>query len=428
MKIGILGGGESGVGATLLAVQKGHQPFVSDYGRIKLALKEELNQHNIRFEEGGHSFEILERQDLIIKSPGIAPTAPIIKHLRQKGVKIIGEIEFAYTNCEGKIIAITGTNGKTTTTNLTHHFLHAASYKVQKGGNLGRSFSRMVMEGYDWYVVEVSSFQLEDIITFRPHIAALLNISPDHLDRYDESMSKYLAAKCRIFMNQGSKDVAFVPSDDRIRACAKKNKAEVIVIEEDGVSEKWQTKNPFLNGAHNRLNLEFAAQMADKAGVSKNVIDKAVDTFVNDDHRLQPIARINGVLYINDSKATNVDSVQYALRAFDQPIIWIVGGMDKGNDYSLIAKDVKQNVDHIIALGLDNQKILEYFNGMVKSISEARSMREAILLSRDVAKAGNVVLLSPACASFDLFNHYKDRGDQFKNEVWQLLRANKKKE
>ena len=339
MRIGILGGGESGVGSAILANSKGHIVLVSDSNKIAVKYKNELNEHNIQFEESGHTFEILETLDLIVKSPGIPNTAKIIKHLKKKGVRIIGEIEFGFLQCSGKIIAITGTNGKTTTTNLTYEMLRNEYQKVGKGGNLGNSFCRMILdEDYDWFVLEVSSFQLDDIVTFKPDIACILNVTPDHLDRYEHSIKKYRKAKFRIAMNQSKEDILFIAHDVEIKKTIQIANVRTKVIKE----EKVLLTNPYLRGKHNAMNVTFAKMMSKSAGVSDKNIEKALESFVNDNHRLQPIVRIDEVMYVNDSKATNVDAVYYALTAFSEPIIWIMGGIDKGNDYSIIEKKVKK--------------------------------------------------------------------------------------
>ena len=420
MKIGILGAGESGVGAALLAKEKDIIVFVSDNGKIKISYKEELSKHKIRFEEGEHTLEILEKLDLIVKSPGIPNTATVIRQLKESGKQIIGEVEFAFRFCRGKIIGITGSNGKTTTTNLLHHFLICAGLKAGKGGNLGRCFSRLVLEGYDWYVLELSSFQLEDIDDLKPKVSALLNVTSDHLNRYDGNVSHYLEAKCRIFKNQEEDDILFIPKDERLFYRAVKKPVQLEIVDNKVGLETFD--NPYLRGEHNRMNLVFAKSIAIHIGIDETVIVKAISTFVNDDHRLQPVARIEEVLYVNDSKATNVDAVYFALRAFEEPIIWIVGGIDKGNDYSVIDNDVKNNVKHIVALGADNQKVVDHFQGIMKSITEVDNMKMAVETAQNLAEKGDVVLLSPACASFDLFENYKDRGEQFVEQVWNLLK------
>ena len=418
MKIGILGGGESGVGAALLAKAKGHIVAVSDSGELNEAHRKELKNNNIRFEEGGHTFEILKSLDLIVKSPGIPNTADIIVQLKEKGVRVIGEIEFGALQISGKIVAITGTNGKTTTTNLTYEMFKNEFSNVAKGGNLGNSFCRLVLEDeYEWYILEVSSFQLEDIVQFRPDIACILNVTPDHLDRYDGSIKKYRAAKARIAMNQTKDDLLFILEDEEIKEALKNAKSKITIIKDD--AEKEKVNNPYLRGKHNAKNVAFAKAMSKAAGVSDANIDKAIESFINEKHRLQPVARINEVMYVNDSKATNVDAVYYALTAFEGPIIWIAGGVDKGNDYGMIEREVKDNVKAIIVLGED-KKIGKYFDKK-KPIKKAKNMANAIKKATKMADSGDIVLLSPACASFDLFDNYKDRGEQFITEVWRLL-------
>jgi len=420
MKIGVLGGGESGVGAALLAKSEGHIVIVSDYGKIADRFKKELIENNIRFEEGGHSFEILETLDLIIKSPGIPDTSAVINHLKDKGLRIIGEIEFGYLQCGGKIIAITGTNGKTTTTNLTYEMMQNQFAKVGKGGNVGYSFCRLVLEDdYEWYVLELSSFQLDGCHSFKPEIACILNVTPDHLDRYEDSMALYRASKASISKNQNGDDYLFISDDLVVKKALSKARSKIISLDIDnGLKD---LKNPYLKGHHNALNAAFAKEMSGKAGVSNENIEKALESFVNHDHRLQPVARINEVLYINDSKATNVDATYYALTAFEEPIIWIVGGRDKGNDYSALEQEVRERVKAIVMLGEDNSKISSYFKGKIEKIKDTSSMTEAISAANEWAESGDVVLLSPACASFDLFENYEDRGKQFVEEVWKLI-------
>tara|TARA_B100000497_G_C7693717_1_gene422694 strand:- start:1113 stop:2372 length:1260 start_codon:yes stop_codon:yes gene_type:complete len=418
MKIGILGGGESGVGAALLAKAKGHIVLVSDKGQIAQQHKEELEENNIHFEEGGHTFEILENLDLIVKSPGIPNTTEVIEYLKKNGIRVIGEIEFGFLQCTGKIVAITGTNGKTTTTNLTYQMFKNQFGNVAKGGNIGHSFCRLVMDdSYEWYVLEVSSFQLEDIVQFKPDVACILNVTADHLDRYNDSITQYRRAKARIAMNLETDDHLFIADDDEIIKTIKSSKANAEVISKN---EDESISNPFLIGDHNAINVAFAKKMSEAAGVSQGNMNKALENFVNDDHRLQPVARINEVMYVNDSKATNVDAVNYALTAFQKPIIWIVGGVDKGNDYSSIENEVINNVKGIIILG-EGEKLEQFFKGKIKPIKKAKKMAKAIKKATKMADQGDVVLLSPACASFDLFDNYKDRGNQFVEEVWRLL-------
>ena len=421
MKIGVLGGGESGVGAALLAQAKGHIVFVSDYNKIADRYKNELLKSNVRFEESGHDFEILETLDLIVKSPGIPNTASVIQHLRSKNVRIVGEIEFGFLQCSGKIIAITGTNGKTTTTNLTYEMMKYQFDKVGKGGNVGHSFCRLVLdEDIEWFVLEVSSFQLDDIQSFRPDIACILNVTPDHLDRYEGSLDLYRKSKASIVKNQTSNDVIFINDDTSIKNSIQSAKSKLVILDE---SKRLNSiTNPYLRGTHNAMNASFAIEMSKRAGVSEENIAKALESFVNDDHRLQPVARINEVLYVNDSKATNVDATYFALTAFDKDIVWIVGGKDKGNDYSSIAEEVMKRVKAIVMLGEDNGPLYEYFKDKRKVIIDTSKMKDAVMEASEIAKSGDVVLLSPACASFDLFENYKDRGDQFVKEVWKLLK------
>ena len=434
----ILGGGESGVGAALLAKRENFDVLVSDYGSIEKKYKEELNLHKIRFEEGGHSFEIIEKASFVIKSPGIPEHASIVKQIREIGIPIISEIEFAARYCEGKIIGITGSNGKTTTTMLTHHLISKAGKVAAIGGNIGNSFARLLVEEEpkDFYVLEISSFQLDDIEEFAPDIAVILNVTADHLDRYGEDMNLYGAAKMRITENQTDDQLLIVNGDDEWTSkLLDKNKTQATIkkVVADNYKttllttvsyQKIETRDSSLRGEHNRFNTLCAAEVCMSIGISAEQIESSLRTFRNAPHRLESVAVIDQVEYINDSKATNVDAVYYALRAIDHPIIWIAGGKDKGNDYSHIDTLVEKKVKALICLGADNEKLLDAFTPIIKVIEDTDEINKAVQLASSYAEPGDVVMLSPACASFDLFNNYKHRGECFKEAVFQLLKKN----
>jgi UDP-N-acetylmuramoylalanine--D-glutamate ligase len=432
MKVAILGAGESGVGAAILAQKLGYEVWVSDKSSIAPNYKSELIRHGIPYEEGQHSDVLILSSNEIIKSPGIPDKVPVVKAALEKGIPVISEIEFAARHTDASIIAITGTNGKTTTTYLTYHLLHTAGFDVDMGGNVGYSFARLVAQGRrKHYVLEISSFQLDGIVKFKPHVAILLNITPDHLDRYDYQMSSYVASKFRITMNQTASDVfIYNQANEEIASFLKKNKpaAGMIAVGEVsakagkmrvGESEFDMSSSPLI-GPHNLFNATCAIHAAKAVGVGDDAIQQALDTFAMPEHRLERVATVGGVSYINDSKATNVDAVFYALQAMTQPTVWVVGGQDKGNDYAQLAALVEQKVKAIVCLGVDNQKILGYFGSMGKPMVEARSAREAVKQAAKLATPGDVVLLSPACASFDLFKNYEDRGRQFKEAVRNL--------
>ena len=440
-KIVILGAGESGVGAALLAKQKGFEVFVSDKNDIKENFRKELENAQIPYESGQHTEGSLLAADEIIKSPGIPDKVPFLKAAKAKGISIIGEIEFAYRFIgKSKIIAITGSNGKTTTTSLTYHILKNGGLDVAVGGNIGKSFARLLAEEKEHYiyVLELSSFQLDDVKTFSPYISMILNITPDHLDRYDYKMPNYVAAKFRIAMNQTEDDILIFNEDDvEIKRYMDKNP---VSANEWGISTHFESeilrgrfdmsKTP-LRGPHNYFNASCAIAAAIVCGVGDAKIQEGLETFKNAPHRLENVATIDNITFLNDSKATNVDSVYWALRAMDKPTILILGGQDKGNDYTQIAALVKEKVIAVVALGADNQKIMDFF----KTNIETKSAKEAVEKSFALAKAYQnnkktesassvkievAVLLSPACASFDLFKNYEDRGDLFKKEVLAL--------
>ncbi len=431
-KIVILGGGESGVGAALLAKEKGFDVFVSDKGKITEKVKNELLRNSIPYEEGWHTWEKIESADLVIKSPGIPDKVPVVKKLVEMGKPVVSEIEFAGRYVEGKIVGITGSNGKTTTTLLAGHLLKAAGLDVTVAGNIGKSFARCVTEKMtDYWVLELSSFQLDGVVEFKPDIALLLNITPDHLDRYDNQMANYIAAKFRITMNQDSGDVFCINEDNRNITDFLKNKpskAETIGISKEMISgnkfeingTRFDLSGSSLRGVHNALNAAFATVAAQKCGVADEVIQKALKTFVPLSHRLESFATINDIEYVNDSKATNIDAVYYGLHAMEKPVVWIAGGQDKGNDYHRLFDLVEEKVKAIVCMGVDNYKLLDAFLHFGIPMVETRSAGEAVEAATRFAEPGDVVLLSPACASFDLFDNFQDRGNQFRNEVLKL--------
>jgi UDP-N-acetylmuramoylalanine--D-glutamate ligase len=441
-RVVILGAGESGTGAALLAKVRGMDVFVSDQGLLKDKYKNDLVANKIEFEEGKHTEDKILNADLIIKSPGMPDKAEIIKKAKAKGIEIIDELELAFRYLTGKIIAITGTNGKTTTTLLTYHLMKSAGLKVALAGNVGESLARKVaFENHDWYVVEVSSFQLDGTKTFRPHIGILLNITPDHLDRYEYQMQNYINSKFQLIQSMQSNDHFVYYSDDTIvdGEVAKKKiipaavkislKDQSTLSHFDGSKMIFNlNKNSFnifqqdttLKGPHNLINTMSAVTAVYLAGVSVDSIKAGLKTFKNAPHRLESVATINGVEFVNDSKATNVDSVVYGLGSYEGPLVWIAGGIDKGNDYKLIEDQVRKKVRVLICLGKDNSKLHKAFDGVVKEIHETQSVKELAALALKVAKQGDVVLLSPACASFDLFKNYEDRGNQFREAVLEL--------
>lgn len=440
--IAILGAGESGVGAAILAKKMGWNVFVSDFGAIKDEFKTELTENGFEWEEGKHSEERILNADLIIKSPGIPDKAPLIKKLREKGVKIISEIEFGGYYSNAKTIAITGSNGKTTTTMLTYHILKKAGINVGLAGNVGKSFAKQIAEeNFDWYVLELSSFQLDDMFDFRADIAILTNITPDHLDRYNYEMQNYVDSKFRILQNQTNNDWFIYNFDDSIiqaevakRTITAKTAPFSLVKEQEvgGFADEQQITinineqltmsihDLALKGKHNTQN-SLASGIASRIlEIRKEVVRESLEDFVNVEHRLEFVAKVHGIEFINDSKATNVNSTWFALESMEQPTVWIVGGVDKGNDYSELTDLVRDKVKAIICLGVDNKKLIESFTGVVDTIVEARSAMEAVAYGYRLAKKDETVLLSPACASFDLFENYEDRGNQFKEAVRSL--------
>ncbi|MBP9998457.1 MAG: UDP-N-acetylmuramoyl-L-alanine--D-glutamate ligase [Bacteroidales bacterium] len=441
----VLGGAESGVGAAVLAKVKGFDVFLSDMGNIRQDYVDTLRKWDIPFEQGGHSAELILNADEVVKSPGIPSTAPMVKALREQGTHIISEIEFASRYDSAKKICITGSNGKTTTTSLIHFLLKEAGLNVGLGGNIGKSYAMQVAtEKHDYYVLEISSFQLDDAYEFRPDIAIITNITPDHLDRYDHKMENYVKAKFRIVQNLRPEDCFIFDSDDAITITHLSKivmqakmlpfsqekeveqgaflKGDKIVMRYGPEESEIFLKELALGGKHNVYNSMAAALAAKASGISDEVIRMGLKSFEPIEHRLEPVLSVGDVLYINDSKATNVDSAWYALECQSRPVVWIVGGKDKGNDYSILNEVVKSKVKAIVCLGVDNSKIHAAFEGMVGSdmIADTLSAEEAVQKAAEFAEGGDVVLLSPCCASFDLFKSYEDRGKQFKEAVRHL--------
>lgn len=423
MKVGILGGGESGIGAALLAKKHGYDIFLSDAGVIADTFRSELILNTIPFEEKGHSLDILEQMDVIIKSPGIPIDVPVILALRAKDVSVISEIEWAYRHCDGKILGITGSNGKTTTTMLCYHLMHQAGVDVALCGNVGTSFCRVLTEeARAWYVVEISSFQLDDVETFRPDIGILLNITPDHLNRYGGNMIRYAEAKMKIAGQMRADDLLIYNANDKMiqdMLNMQNYDCELLGVTNSDSSE-FGIPSKVLPGAHNAVNAACAIAALRRVGVTNDAIHNDLTTFERPEHRMEDVAIVNGVSYINDSKATNVDSVYYALEAVQSPVIWIAGGQDKGNDYEQLFDLVQAKVKKLICLGIDNRNLIQAFSSKVDDMEETTSMFEAVSMAASNASPGDTVLLSPACASFDLFRNYIHRGALFKEEVLKL--------
>lgn len=440
----VLGGGESGIGAAILGKKQNFDVFLSDKGIIKKEYKDILLDKKILFEEQQHTDEKILNADWIIKSPGIPKKASIIKKIQEKGITISSEIEFASRYTSSILIAITGSNGKTTTTSLTYEIFKKAGFNVGLAGNIGKSFAWQVAEeNYEYYILEISSFQLDNIQNFKPHIAIVLNLSPDHLDQYDYNYQNYINSKFKITKNQDEKDYFIYNLDDEITQKWLQNnhtKAHLLPfslkekVEKGAYSDqkniyittntedalKMKIEDLALIGKHNVAN-SMAAGIAGKISKIKNeFIKQSLADFEAVEHRLEFVLKINGINFINDSKATNVNSVYYALESMKSPVIWIVGGTDKGNDYSELIPFVKQKVKAIVCLGLDNEKIINTFKDIIPNIAETHSMKDAVNASYLYGKKGDTVLLSPACASFDLFKNYEDRGIQFKEEVRKL--------
>jgi len=429
----IIGAGESGVGAAILAKRKGMDVFVSEADTIASRYKQELIEYSIPYEEGGHDFEKVLVTEVVIKSPGVPEHAPILRMLKERGRKVISEIEFGHLFYSGLTIAITGSNGKTTASGLLYHILHSAHREVEIGGNYGKSFARIVADSSpSIMVLEVSSFQLDNIDTFKPKIAILLNISPDHLDRYEYKMENYVEAKFRINMNQTQKDYFIFNGDDEEilnRMASQKSNGAIRPITKSmyttGIASKEDDSvfEMSLKGQHNLFNAAAVVEACRIVGLTEVEIAHGLKTFVNLPHRLESCGVINGVEFVNDSKATNVDSVYYALDAMTKPVIWIAGGTDKGNDYTQIENLVKDKVKTLICLGLDNEKLKSKFKNDVHSLLETTKVSVAVEEGLRCARSGDVVLLSPACASFDLFKNYMDRGNQFKEAVAHLKQS-----
>ncbi len=444
-RIVVLGGAESGVGAAVLAKVKGFDVFLSDNGKIKEEYLQTLKEWDIPFEQGGHTPERILNADEVVKSPGIPGTAPMVQALRGQGTHIVSEIEFAARYDSAKKICVTGSNGKTTTTSLIYHLLREAGLDAGLGGNIGKSYAMQVAtEKHDYYVLEISSFQLDDAYDFRPDIAIITNITPDHLDRYDHKLENYARAKFRITRNLRPEDCFIFDSDDAITIAQldqivvkakmlpftqEKEVEQGAFLRDDRIILRYEDEQTeiflqdlALGGRHNIYNSMAAALAAKATGISDEVIRASLKSFSPIEHRLEPVLSIRDVLYINDSKATNIDSAWYALECQTRPVVWIVGGTDKGNDYSILEKLVRDKVKAIVCLGVDNAKIHAAFEGIVgaENIVDTGSATEAVQASARFADPGDVVLLSPCCASFDLFKNYEDRGCQFKEAVRHL--------
>nr|WP_315150668.1 UDP-N-acetylmuramoyl-L-alanine--D-glutamate ligase [uncultured Flavobacterium sp.] len=443
MRLVILGGGESGVGTAILGMKQGYDVFVSDFGKIKDSYKEVLIINEIPWEEEKHTEELILNADVVMKSPGIPDKSPIVKKLKSKGVSVISEIEFASAFTNAVCVGITGSNGKTTTTMLTYHVLKAAGLNVGLAGNVGKSFAWQVADNnYDFYVIELSSFQLDGILEFKPHIAIITNISPDHLDRYDYKYQNYIDSKFRITMNQTEDDFLIYDANDEAilewlknntvkaklipfsltdeyneGAYIKNNTMEVKINQEEFAMD---TEHISLEGKHNLKNAMAASSVANILKIRKSTIRESMSNFQGVEHRLEKVLKIQNVQYINDSKATNVNSVFFALESMNTPTVWIVGGVDKGNDYHELMSLVREKVKAIICLGVDNKKIIDAFGNVVDIMIEVNSMNEAVKMAQRLSEKGDTVLLSPACASFDLFENYEDRGRQFKQAVKNL--------
>lgn len=438
----VLGAGESGIGTALLAIEKGFNVFVSDYGNIKSKYKDVLINYEIEWEEGKHTSSKILKADLVMKSPGISDYVPIIKKILSKKIPVISEIEFASKFTSSKIIGITGSNGKTTTTMMVHQILKDAEIDVLMAGNIGDSFAKEIKNNPEFFVLELSSFQLDGIKLFRPNIAIITNITPDHLDRYDNNFENYIESKFRIVMNQTNSDYLIYNADDpAIISFLKSNKIQSQLIpfsinktfdfgayyKDDNIIIKLKNKsilmpisNLALEGKHNIKNAMAAATVANLLKIRKDTIRESLECFQGAEHRLENVLKINKVKYINDSKATNVNATYFALESMTSPTVWIVGGIDKGNDYSVLYPFVNEKVKAIICLGKQNDKLFKNFQSMVDTIVETQFMSEAVKIAYKIAEAGDNVLLSPACSSFDLFENYEDRGQQFKASVRKL--------
>ena len=442
-RIVVLGAAESGVGAAALAKVKGFDVFVSDMGQIKENYKQVLRQYNVPFEEGKHTEELILSASEVVKSPGIPEDAPMVQKVRNAGIPIISEIEFAGRYTDAKMICITGSNGKTTTTSLIYHIFLAAGYNVGLAGNIGRSLALQIAEGktFDYYIIELSSFQLDNMYDFRANIAVLLNITPDHLDRYEGSMQKYTDAKMRIVQNQTEDDAFIYWNDDPIisrelkKYGIKAKKCPFSIVSKTGMigyiaDGKYvlEYPTPFnmeqeslsLHGKHNMYNSLAAGIAAHLSGIDDDTLRQSLSDFEGVEHRLQKVARVGGVQYINDSKATNVDACWYALESMTSPTILIIGGKDKGNDYTAIKELVQKKCAGLVYLGADNTKLHDFFDGMGIPVADTHNMKDCVEACSRMARPGYTVLLSPCCASFDLFKNMEDRGEQFCEQVRNL--------
>ncbi len=443
-KLVVLGGGESGVGAALLAGQRGWRVFLSDKGRLKDEYRRELQDGGVDFEEGGHTIERIMDADEVVKSPGIPDKAELIMALKQKGTPVISEIEFASRYTSAKKICVTGSNGKTTTTLLIHHILTNAGINAELAGNVGTSMARRIASGShpDWYVIELSSFQLDGMYKFKADVAVLMNITPDHLDRYEYKFENYVNSKFRILQNQTSADFFIYCDDDAVIAQTLQEKmdmacrlpfslnhpvtqggwlkGESLMVSLGNQSLSVAVDQLPIKGRHNQYNVMAASLAASVLQIHPQLIQDGLFSFKGVEHRLEPAGVVRGVTYINDSKATNVDSAWYALECMTQPVVWIAGGTDKGNDYSALFELAKQKVKALVCMGKDNSKLLASFEGVVPDIVETHSMDDAVRTATELTQAGDVVLLSPCCASFDLFNNYEHRGELFKACVHNL--------
>lgn len=443
MRLVVLGGGESGVGTAILGKEKGYEVFVSDFGKIKDKYKQILTDNKIAFEEEQHTESKILNATVVMKSPGIPEKVAIVKKLVEKGIPVISEIEFAAAFTKAITIGITGSNGKTTTTMLTYHLLKSAGLNVGLGGNIGKSFAWQVVEdSFDSYVLELSSFQLDGIVNYKPHIAIITNISPDHLDRYDYKYENYIDSKFRITMNQTEEDYLIYDADDEAitnwlqnnktraklipfsltkmfeeGAFIKDNTMKVSINQEDF---KMETEAIALEGKHNMKNAMAATSVAKLMQIRKATIRESLSNFQGVEHRLESVLKIQNVQYINDSKATNVNATFFALDSMNTPTVWIVGGVDKGNDYNELMSLVREKVKAIVCLGVDNKKIIDAFGDVVDDMIEVNNMNDAVKMAQRFTEKGDTVLLSPACASFDLFENYEDRGTQFKQAVQNL--------
>ena len=439
----ILGGGESGVGTAILGLKEGFEVFVSDKGKIKKQYKDVLEHIGINWEEEKHSRNEILNADVVMKSPGIPDTVPLVVQLKEQGIPVISEMEFVSKYTDAKIIGITGSNGKTTTTMLTNHILVQEGLNVGMAGNIGDSFGKMVAENdHDFYVLEISSFQLDGIIDFKPHIGIITNITPDHLDRYAYNFENYVASKFRIAENQSVADYLIYDADDKVivewldkhpvksilMPFSIKNKLrkgafienDKIIIKTNNEILKMMTNTLALEGKHNLKNTMAASIAATLIGIRKDTIRASIANFQGVEHRLEKVLKIQHVQYVNDSKATNVNATYYALDSMTTPTVWIVGGVDKGNDYKELMPLVREKVKAIICLGNDNSKIIDAFGNVVDLMVETYAMEEAVKVAYKIAERGDTVLLSPACASFDLFENYEDRGHQFKEAIKNL--------